>query len=329
MTGETIFKMISSLFKSHHDGLVILGALAVVYAALKIAFSLWSVIKLYLLAPTLNLGADLKYFGPWAVVTGATDGIGRAYAEKLGKLGLKIVLISRSSEKLANIAKEIENQSHVETKCIAIDFTSGGDGDLSDIYDTIAEELKGLDIGVLVNNVGMSIDFPLFLAECSKQVLKNIITVNCNSVTFMTKMVLTGMVEKKKGLIINISSQSGCKPTPLLSVYSATKAFVEFFSESIAVEYKSKGIIIQCVAPGFVATKMSKIRNPSFFAPSPESFVESALSTVGLTEHSDGCLAHVFQRYVVDHLPNWLYYKVTMSVLGSARARGLKKQKTQ
>jgi 17beta-estradiol 17-dehydrogenase / very-long-chain 3-oxoacyl-CoA reductase len=317
----SIVQGISTLFRSHTEVLATLGAVTVLYLSLKAVFTFWHGVKVYILAKTLGLGINIKSFGSWAVVTGSTDGIGQSYAEQLAQLGLNVVLISRSPDKLAAVAKEIEEKYQVKTKCIPIDFTS----ELI-IYSTIAEGLKGLDIAVLVNNVGMSIDHPMFLTEATDKTLNNVITVNCNAVTFMTKLVLPKMVEKQKGVIINISSQSGLRPVPLLSVYSATKAYVEFFSAAVSEEYKSKGIIVQCISPGFVATKMSKIRKASFFAPSPDSYVRSALPTLGVTARADGCIAHAIQGFLMLKMPSWLYYKVTKSLMLPARARAMKKQ---
>ncbi|RXM96696.1 Testosterone 17-beta-dehydrogenase 3 [Acipenser ruthenus] len=87
--------------------------------------------------------------GEWAVITGGTDGIGRAYAFELAKRGMNIVLISRTLEKLNKVAKEIEDDTGRSVKVIASDFTR------EDIYENIEDNLKGLDVGILVNNVGM------------------------------------------------------------------------------------------------------------------------------------------------------------------------------
>jgi len=134
------------------------------------------------------------------------------------------------------------------------------------------------------------------------------------------------MIEKRKGAIINISSLSGVQYVPFLTVYSATKAYVEFFSRCVAAEVKSKGIIVQCVAPGFVATKLSKIRNSSLIAPYPDSFVRSALGTLGVVQHTCGCIPHALQSYFTNLMPEWLYLKMTCSVMLGARAKGLKKK---
>lgn len=108
-----MFRLIESSFFNYF------GAAVLAYYAFKIALKV--VTNLYMF--TLNSGINLKKYGSWAVVTGCTDGIGKAYAEKLAKKGLNIVLISRSQNKLDELAKEIQSKFNVETKTIAADFT--------------------------------------------------------------------------------------------------------------------------------------------------------------------------------------------------------------
>ncbi len=175
-------------------------------------------------------------------MTGAGDGIGKSYCEQLAKRGLNIVLVSRTLSKLETVAKEIETNYNVETKIIVVDFTKE-----EGIYEKIEESIEGLEIGILVNNVGMIQEVPDYFITFSRQFFKDLINCNVMSMINMTRIVLPQMVDRKKGLIINIGSMASIVPAPLLNVYAASKAFVNKFSDDLRSEYKSQGITIQTV----------------------------------------------------------------------------------
>ncbi|XP_039101626.1 testosterone 17-beta-dehydrogenase 3 isoform X3 [Hyaena hyaena] len=181
----------------------------------------------------------LKSMGQWAVITGAGDGIGKAYSFELARQGLNVVLISRTLKKLQAIAAEIECTTGSSVKIIQADFTK------DNIYEHIREKLEGLEIGVLVNNVGM---LPNLLPSPfldTPDEIQSLIHCNITSVVKMTQLILKQMESRQKGLILNISSGAALFPWPLYSTYSASKAFVCTFSKALQVEYKRKGIIIQ------------------------------------------------------------------------------------
>lgn len=279
-----------------------------------------------LLGPKLfGSSIPLKEMGSWAVVTGATDGIGKAYAKALAKKGLNVVLISRTRTKLEEVAKEIESESKVQTKIITADFTSG-----PEIYDDIRAQTADLEVGVLVNNVGMSYANPEYFLTLPDQekFINSVVTCNIFSVTRMCGLILPGMVERRKGVVINISSLSAVIPAPLLTVYAASKAFVDKFSDDLATEYFQHGITVQSVLPGPVATNMSKIRRPTWMSCAPKTFVSSALATLGTARHTTGYYPHSLLQLGIDMIGLFSPYvsqKITLNTMNNIRARALKK----
>ncbi|KAK6472755.1 very-long-chain 3-oxoacyl-CoA reductase-B-like [Huso huso] len=301
-----------------------LGALTAAWLSLRAGSLLATGFRVWVLGNGQQVGPQL---GKWAVVTGATDGIGKAYAEELARRGMCVALISRSQEKLDQVSNEIREKFQVDTKTITVDFGQG-----VGIYQTIEKGLAGLEIGVLVNNVGISYSYPEYFLDVPDldNMISNMISINVTSVCQMTRLVLPGMVERSKGAILNISSASGMYPVPLLTLYSSTKAFVDFFSRAMHAEYKSRGIIVQSVLPFFVATKLSKIRRPTLDKPSPEAYVKAALSTVGLQVQTNGYLPHALMGWVTTSLmPLQMVMNYSMKMNKGLRARYLKKQKAQ
>lgn len=301
-----------------------LGFMVSVYIIFRLLLSLWRGIYTCILADLLGFSVDWKTVGKWAVITGATDGIGNAYVNALAKKGLNIVLISRNPDKLEAVAKEIEKKYQVKTQVIAVDFT-----DERKIYDDIKEALKNVEVGVLVNNVGMSYRYAEYLTKIEnvEKFSDDVIKMNIISCTRMTEIVLPQMEKRRKGVIINISSLSALFPVPLLSLYSACKAYVNFFTRGIQDEYKTKGIIIQSVLPGFVSTNMSKMR-PSLTTCTPEAFVKWSLKTVGVEDKTYGYPAHKAYGYVqemLSALPEQLILAIGHHMMNKIRVRYYKK----
>ncbi|XP_071440247.1 inactive hydroxysteroid dehydrogenase-like protein 1 [Hetaerina americana] len=244
-------------------------------------------------------------YGPWAVVTGSTDGIGKAYAEELAKKGLNIALISRNPEKLKQASHKIETTYNVQTKIVVADFSLG-----PPIYADIEKELKDITIGILVNNVGCQYSYPMYLGEVPPKQLWDIVNVNIGATTMMSRMVLGGMVQRGRGAIVNVSSGSELQPLPLWTVYAASKLFLRSFSDALRYEYQGTGITVQHLSPLFVNTKMNdfshRLRRSTVFVPDAATYAKSAVNTLGLCDHSTGYWLHGIQYWFTVLAPVWV-----------------------
>ncbi|KAL0351076.1 UNVERIFIED_CONTAM: Very-long-chain 3-oxoacyl-CoA reductase 1 [Sesamum radiatum] len=228
----------------------------------------------------LRPGKNLKKYGSWALITGPTDGIGKAFAFQLARKGLNLVLVGRNPDKLKDVSESIQSKyGSTQIKNVVVDFS----GDLDEGVSRIKEVIEGLDVGVLINNVGVSYPYARFLHEVDDKLLSDLIKVNVEGTTKVTQAVLPGMVKRKKGAIVNIGSGAAIviPSDPLYSVYAATKAYVDQFSRCLYVEYKKSGIDVQCQVPLYVATKMASIRRSSFFVPSTDGYARAALRWIG------------------------------------------------
>jgi 17beta-estradiol 17-dehydrogenase / very-long-chain 3-oxoacyl-CoA reductase len=216
--------------------------------------------------------------GTWAVVTGASDGLGKEFATQLASKGFNVVLVSRTQSKLDALAQELENKySGVQTKVLAMDYAKDNDAD----YQRLSQLISGLDIGILINNVGQSHSIPVPFLETADAEIKNIVTINCFGTLKTTKIVAPILVQRKKGLILTVGSFAGWMPTPLLATYSGSKAFLQHWSSSLAEELKPQGVDVELILSYLVTTAMSKVRRSSAMIPNPKQWVRSALGRIG------------------------------------------------
>ncbi|KAK9754546.1 short chain dehydrogenase [Popillia japonica] len=254
--------------------------------------TLWNIILAAraLLAPFFLTHEEqnlVKRYGSWALITGCTDGIGKEYAKQLAKKGLNVILVSRSQDKLLKTANEIEQEHPVKTKIIVADFSKGATA-----IDYIRNEIKNLEIGILVNNVGMQYTYPMFVGEVPEQQLWDIININVGAVTMMSRILVEDMKKRKRGAIVNVSSGSELQPLPLMTVYAASKVYVRNFTRSLRYEYSDCGITIQHLSPMFINTKMNdfsrRLRTTSFFIPDAQTFAKHAVNTLGKLDCTTG-----------------------------------------
>jgi len=191
----------------------------------------------------------IEKYGSWALITGASTGIGKQYAKQLASKGLNIVLVARNKEKLLLVEKEILADYQVNVKVIVADLTIEAD------IETLFKKTNNLEIGLLVNNAGCE-DSNHFVKIPLKHHLDTI-DLNIKTPLVLTHHFGAKMVERKKGGIINMSSIVAFQGVPYIANYAGTKAYSLIFSEGIASEFKKHNIDVLVVTPGFTKTDLA------------------------------------------------------------------------
>jgi len=251
----------------------------------------------------------VRTYGKWAVVTGCTGGIGRAYVLALAARGMDIVLVGRSMEKLRALEVELERKHGCRVLIIQVDFT-----DIS-VLPVIVQRLKEekIEVGVLVNNVGILGPGMLPFLELDSTIVKDMITVNVTAATYLCHQLLPAMIAKGKGAIINIASFGSYVPGPYLAEYIATKHYMHSFTESLALEVEGTGVVIQEMDPGAVNTEMTKEFDPDIkgISPNAEQFVRSAMPTLGWVQRTTGHWTHGVMWWMCEPLRDtWFQRKL-------------------
>ncbi|XP_074604367.1 putative steroid dehydrogenase 4 [Brevipalpus obovatus] len=238
----------------------------------------------------------------WAIVTGCTEGIGREFALQLAKKGYNLCLISRNQAKLIKLKDEIYNKfSQCEqVKTIAFDFSSIE-------YEKLDKELESISrVDCLVNNVGVMVcedSCPEFFHLQSAVDIHNNIKINIFTATHLIHTLSSIMENQKNGAtIINVSSMIGIWPSPLYSVYSSTKRYVDIFSRSLAWEYASKKIIVYSLVMGTAGTRLNPFSR-QLFSISSHNYVSSVLKSIRKSESSAGCWLHEIAIFLYTWIP--------------------------
>jgi uncharacterized protein len=188
------------------------------------------------------------YTNTTAVVTGASKGLGEAYARELASRGAHLILVARSADALHTLAGQIRKAHSVRVDVIAADLSDRRSPQM--VVDAI-EEL-GLDVDLLVNNAGMGSVGP-FLGRPLEPNLQSV-DVNVTALIGMVHLLGTGMVERGRGGIVNVASTAAFQPMPYQASYAATKAFVLSFTEALAEEVRGTGVRVMAAHPGATDT---------------------------------------------------------------------------
>jgi short-subunit dehydrogenase len=186
-----------------------------------------------------------------ALVTGASSGIGAAFARALRARGERLILVARRADRLVALAKALGGEAEVAT--IPLDLTDPDAG--ARLQEEV--ERQRLVVDLLVNNAGAG-DSGLFHEEPLDRML-GMVDLNAKALLELTRRFVPGMIERKRGRIINVVSTSAFQPVPFLSVYAATKAFALSLTEALATELAGTGVRVQALCPGLTATEFHEV----------------------------------------------------------------------
>ena len=183
-----------------------------------------------------------------ALITGASSGIGKAFAYRLGRMGYNLILVARREGRLIKMSSEMKKMYNVEVLPLKADLSR--EVEIKKVEKKI-KEMKEIDF--LVNNAGFGI--PGLFSQVDIEKYINMINVHIIATVRLTHAVLPFMIERNRGIIINVSSMAGFIPRPGSTMYNATKSFLNLFSESLQMELKNTKIKIQSLCPGFTYTE--------------------------------------------------------------------------
>ncbi len=212
----------------------------------------------------------------YALITGASSGIGKCFAEALGARKHNLVLVARSRAKLQVLAEDLHSRHGIEA--VTLDADLSVPGSASALAGRLADEK--IDVDLLVNNAGFGARGEFWKLPLDRQ--QEMLRLNIFAVLELTHRLLPAMMERRRGGVINVSSTAGFQPVPYTSVYGATKAFVTSFSMALAEELRPYGIKVVTLCPGgtktnfFVAGDYKKRTLPGGLQP-PEEVVANAL----------------------------------------------------
>lgn len=188
----------------------------------------------------------MAYSPARSLVTGASSGIGAAFARALAARGSDLVLVARRADRLRELARELEPAHGIRAEVVVADLTEPGAGR------ALRARLEG-PVDTLVNNAGFGAHGPL--AEADAGLIERMIAVDVAAVVDLTRAFLPEMLAARHGAVLNIASTAGVQPVPLMAVYGASKAFVLSFSQAVWQEAKPHGVKVLALAPGFTRTE--------------------------------------------------------------------------
>lgn len=258
----------------------------------------------------------LQRFGPAALVTGASEGIGRAFAEDLAAAGFDLVLLARREGLLQDLAATLAQRHHIKVRTIAADLAEPG------ATATVLERTADADIGLLVAAAGFGSSGPFLSQDAGEEA--GMVDVNCRAVVELIHGLGARMRRAGRGGIVLFGSLVGFQGVPWSATYAATKAFIQSLAEALALELRPHGISVLSVAPGPVRSGFgSRAGMTMSMAETPDVVARGSLAALGRAGTvRPGVLSKVL-GWSLGLLPRWLRARVMGRIMrGMAQAAG-------
>lgn len=230
--------------------------------------------------------------GKWALITGASAGIGVALAEELARGGTSLVLTARRKERLETLAQRLSSTYNINTEVFPADLADSAAPEK--IFSFTRD--KGITVDLLINNAGFGKHGEF--ASTEKQRLLEMVQVNCAAVVHLTHLFVQAMVARRRGDILILASTAGFQAVPYISTYAATKAFDLLFAEALAEELKAYGIRVCALCPGSTESEFHAVAGQEKFKQGAES--AQKVARTGLKALTAG------KRYVISGVGNYL-----------------------
>ncbi len=264
------------------------GAALFVWALVNMARWIW----LYFWLPQRSIGERLaKRFGPgsWALITGASDGLGKAFAQELACYGFNLILVSRTQSKLDLLKDEIQAQG-VQVRTVAADLSNTS----PQTYESLAIAAQDVDLSVLINCVGTTVHRRY--CDVAAKTLRHLLAVNVSTTAIVTHTLLPLLLRHatstgRRAAVLNVGSIVGRFYWPGTQLYGACKAFIDHLSIPLAYEYRDQ-LDVLSFQPTVMATAMAAGTEPGAITISPERAAHAALSHLGHTLTSHGHWRH-------------------------------------
>ncbi len=193
---------------------------------------------------------DKTRFGPWAIVTGSSSGIGREFARQLAASGLNLVLVARRLDALENLGHELAGLFGTEYRALGLDLSAEG------FLDQLAKSTRDLDIGLVVSNAGAALSYTADMLEHDRDSLHRMVRLNTVAHLDLAHYFGRGLADRGRGGILLVSSLAGLQGAPGLADYAASKAFVLILGESLHIELARVGVTVTVLLPGGTETDM-------------------------------------------------------------------------